>query len=351
MSYKIIIMITDPPHLIDISSWYRLKQYHNNGTRSKWVYINPENRLYYFKTSFKRDMKDYPFEFWSEIVASQLGEMLELQVLRYDIAINGVEIGCISPNLLKESEELVDGFKSIVPLYPEFEKNFKKTHSLTKILKVLEANNIIFYKRIIIEMILFDCIIGNTDRHSENWAFIRNNSGASVFGDINKMNFIQRWFHFRKFSRTYGIKYKYKHIKDILARIVYRMADFYDNGSSLGREMNEDRIREMLDSDEAFQQYFTKGKPDIIVSDKKISFLNTIDFLAYKFPNEYSHFVKRHLINYNIDDLQDIINKIDLEFPKIGYDYARLSQARKDFYVKLIDSRIRYIIKIYHERS
>lgn len=57
------------------------------------------------------------------------------------------------------------------------------------------------------------------------------------------------------------------------------------------------------------------------------------------------HFMNRHLRIYNVDNFKAIINNIDNNFPKVGFEYARLSQQRKDFFVKLIDARINLIKK------
>ena len=40
----------------------------------------------FFKTSLKKKEKDYTYEFWSEIIASEIGRLLGFDTLVYDVA-------------------------------------------------------------------------------------------------------------------------------------------------------------------------------------------------------------------------------------------------------------------------
>jgi hypothetical protein len=49
----------------DITSWNEKPWYQTGGTRSKVIVENPANKSdYYFKTSLKRELKDYKYEYW-----------------------------------------------------------------------------------------------------------------------------------------------------------------------------------------------------------------------------------------------------------------------------------------------
>ena len=102
-------MITYPQYY-KLDDWHKMPWYNTSGTRDKSIFLNAETESFYFKTSYKKGQKDYVYEFWSEIVASLLGESLNLPVLHYDIASYEDKIGCISKNMLKfDKEELVEG--------------------------------------------------------------------------------------------------------------------------------------------------------------------------------------------------------------------------------------------------
>jgi hypothetical protein len=67
------------PKLINISHWNSLPWFSTGGTRAKKYLHNPEdNKTYYFKKSIDK----YPFEFWSEIIAYELGKQIGLNVLK-----------------------------------------------------------------------------------------------------------------------------------------------------------------------------------------------------------------------------------------------------------------------------
>lgn len=95
----------------DITTWNEKPWYQTGGTRNKVIVENPENQKdYYFKTSLKRELKDYQYEYWSEIMASEVGIHLGFDMLKYDIAFNRGEMGCISQSMVTEGKnKLTEG--------------------------------------------------------------------------------------------------------------------------------------------------------------------------------------------------------------------------------------------------
>lgn len=337
------MLLIDPPVYFCIDSWTRIREVNTTGTRDKGVYIAPTHQSFYFKTSIKQNKKDYPFEFWSEIAASRLGLLLGLPVLDYHIASCGDKIGCISPNMIDiRREELIEGVNLILQFEPNFRDICKTSHHFWKIETALKSVNLIEYRRIAVEMVLFDCIIGNTDRHSENWALIRNKDGESLYTLFRKSNVVKRYWAYWKIHKEFGIPFL--KVRKLLALIRHRFAPFYDNGSSLGRELSEERIEKLLKNEQLFDSFFSKGTSDIIVDTEKKSFLETIDYLLAHYPDECAHFIRKHLIRYNKEDLTALIFNMDARFPSSGFDEFRISNNRKMFIVKLIDSRINYIL-------
>lgn len=332
-----------PPQFLMIGSdWSRLHEVNTSGTRDKTVVLSPYGQMYYFKTSLEKKTKKYPFEFWSEIAASSLGLFLNLPILPYHIACCNSKIGCVSESLIDvQSEELIEGVNFILEIEPNFRSYCKKGHTLERIENALKAIDLLDLRRLIIEMVLFDCIIGNTDRHSENWALIRNKQGESFYSYLMSMNFIQRWFQYWRISKESGVGFLRVH--KIIPFIRHRFAPFYDNGSSLGRELPEERIATMLNDEEAFQRFFENGTSDIIIGESKTSFLNTIDLLLENFPSESGHFISNHLSLYNKKEFSSLISNIDANYPPEGFEQFRISNNRKAFIVKLVDARIQYI--------
>lgn len=364
-------MTDSSPKYLIIDEWERLYEINTSGTRSKFVVLSPTNDIFYFKTSLKKIVegkvvKEFPSEFWSEIVASQLGHMLNLPVLHYDIAAYKGTLGCISKNMAKDDEEITEGVRIIANVMPSFpvDPDYKQKHFLDLVQKSLARIGISKFRRIVIEMLLFDCIIGNTDRHSENWALIKKNKALLKLDDAitRKLSFKEffhlcinselrkEWFEFRKnrnlffeyFKREFNLS-REDTIK-LVHENTYEFAPFYDNGSSLGREIEEGRLVEMLrDNSRSFEKYFTNGCPDIRVAENKTTFNDTIIFLLEHYPEECSHFISHHLNNYNKDKFASLVNNIDSSLPPTGFDSWRLSELRKQLIVKIIDARITHI--------
>ena len=336
--------LIDPPVYFVVDDWIRVPEVNTSGTRDKCIFIAPTRESYYFKTSIKQNKKDYPFEFWSEIAASRLGLLLGLRVLDYHIASYRDKVGCISKNMINLlNEELVEGVNLIIGFEPNFKDYCKNNHHFSKIETALKSVGLIEFRRIAVEMVLFDCLIGNTDRHSENWALIRNKEGESVYADIMKMNFFKRMYKYWQIHKEMQIPFKKVH--KLIALTRHRFAPFYDNGSSLGRELSEERIEKLLKDDVLFDKFFCGGKSDIIFDNNKKTFLETIDYLLEHYPDECSHFIYKHLSRYNKEDFASLINNIDTYYPASGFEESRISNNRKAFIVKLVDARV-YVPKL-----
>lgn len=331
------------PFYFNADDWFLINGFNTTGTRNKCVLINPkDNQSYYFKTSIKKGKKDYPFEFWSEIVASVLGQHLNLPVLKYDLASFNGKMGCLCKNMIEhQKEELIEGVNLIIQTEPDFREYCKNNHHINKIETALASVGLIEYKRIVVEMILFDCIIGNTDRHSENWALIRNKAVEQTYSKLKKLFFISRWRRYWKLHKQTGIPFW--EVRKLVVKRRHKFAPFYDNGSSLGRELSENRIGLLLSNEEEFYKYFFGGKSDIIVGSEKSSFTETIDCLLSQYPEECTHFISKHLALYNNNDFSSLIKNIDYYYPPSCFEESRISQNRKVFITKLIDERINYI--------
>lgn len=81
--------------------WNPQPWFSTGGTRAKKYLQAPDGKFYYFKRSQYKDPtdtkpgKDFKYEFWSEVIASEVGSMLGFNLLKYNIAIDGMIMGCI----------------------------------------------------------------------------------------------------------------------------------------------------------------------------------------------------------------------------------------------------------------
>jgi len=127
----------------DISFWNEKPWYQTGGTRDKVIVENPsDGEEYYFKTSLKRAKIDYKYEFWSEIIASEVGILLGFDMLKYDIAFKEKELGCLSKSMVTEgTNKLTEGISYLTGFdttYKPDDKDSKKQYSFQLICDTLE---------------------------------------------------------------------------------------------------------------------------------------------------------------------------------------------------------------------
>jgi hypothetical protein len=170
--------------LFDISDWTEQRWWNTGGTRNKKIYLNPEdNSLYYFKQSLKKENKDYKYEFWSEIISSQIGALCEFDILEYHLAVRNTDAGCLSKSMIdSENEELIEGGKYIQAYDNRFnpdDRKLRNQYDFELIINTLKEFLLEDHYKDIAEVLVFDALIGNSDRHQENWAFITEHSSFS----------------------------------------------------------------------------------------------------------------------------------------------------------------------------
>ena len=150
-----------------------------------------------------------------------------------------------------------------------------------------------------IKMLIFDCIIGNNDRHDENWGYL------------------------------YDAKIK----KFVLSPI-------YDNASCLTAGDDETKVQKLLSDNEYLKSYIDKGRPPNL-------------YLNFDDSKKYSHFeIMQHLIKselYVTELIRDMLQKDYLSYTKEVLEQIRQTDV-PDFY-KLSDDRIKLIYKILEIRK
>lgn len=348
--------------LYDISHWSEQSWWNTGGTRDKKIYLNPDDlELYYFKQSFKKGQRDYKHEFWSEIIASEIGELLGFKVLSYQIAIRGEVVGCISKSMINQtSEELVEGGKYLQAFDNTFKPEdlkLRNQYNFELIRKALVSFNKENHLLQFIETIVFDAIIGNSDRHQENWAIINTHSKISesltqIERDIKtgKLEMFPSWIQ-KLIKRIYTIKGdlrpEVQNVKLLLAKET-RYAPIYDSGCSFGRELDDERITLMLNDEMELQKYVSKGLAEIHWNTTKISHFALVENLIKdsKLKEMVLATLNRALKNFDKQRVEFIVSAIDADLLKQGYPNG-LPSERKVFIVKLLALRIRRLSEIH----
>lgn len=313
----------------DISDWEEHKYMGTGGTRDKVVVENADdNCLYYFKTSLKKGDKDYTHEFWSEVIASEVGRLLGFDTLQYDVAAKKQKLGCLSKLMIDTSREQLDeGFRWINRYQIGYNTEDRDAYTFQLIdatLKTLFKDKGFTEK--LISTLVFDSIIGNEDRHQENWGII-------VSTEIVE----SRSFIFSK--------------KTPVPTTVYKFAPIYDSGSSLGRELKEEKVSQMLTDAIQLNAYIDRGRSEIHWEgehgkQKHFDLLKKISGIGYG-PVVVAE-IQRIRELYAKDKLASIILHVDDCLPE-AFESQKIPEKRKELLIKLLTLRIERLLSLYDE--
>ena len=242
--------------------------------------MHPEtNEEYFFKGSKETPSGEirYPTEFWSEIVSSKIGNFLGFEMLDYNIAFDKKhtqKIGCISKSMILHSEnKLTEGIQYLTGFNSKYnpEKD-KKDYTFQFIVDALTHFDLQIYIDKIIEIIIFDAIIGNSDRHQENWGVIMNYKQAikeinkellkEKFGFWDKLDMKFRRLMNESFIMMHRDKLKLSKTNLKLHSMItpHQFSPIYDSGCCLGREHEEDRVEKLINNSQMLEAYINKGQ-------------------------------------------------------------------------------------------
>lgn len=158
------------PLFFDITEWNEKMFFQTKGTRDKCIVQNPEdNKNYFFKTSFNQGDRNYKYEFWSEIVSSFVGKYLGFKILTYHIAKKDDKVGCLSKQMNDEKSSLIEGISLLTGYDNSYNPKSKDSYNRYTLEFIYEVLTFYSVKHDQLnKLIIFDFIIGNSDRHQEN---------------------------------------------------------------------------------------------------------------------------------------------------------------------------------------
>ncbi|HRO42226.1 MAG TPA: hypothetical protein PL009_05295 [Flavipsychrobacter sp.] len=325
-------------NVFDIHDWEAKPWYNTGGTRAKKYIESPDGKYYYFKRSeYKtarngKPEKDYRYEFWSEIISYEVGKLLGFDVLEYNIALDGKVVGCICEDMIDSGkEELIGGVQYLQGVDHSFdpgEKEFRKKYTFQLIESALKEYGLEHFLKKIVEMIVFDTIIGNSDRHQENWAIITEHT-----------TLVKAIKRFDKLFISDEEERKVFHDAKLLLSNKERFAPLFDNGSSLGRELTEQRVDGLLRNENELSSYIIKGKAEIHWNEKKLFHFQLLEkMLETSYREILLEYIERTRNHFNADTLQQIVRNVDESLPRSHEGYS-LPLKRKELITKLLTLR------------
>ncbi|MDH8678153.1 HipA domain-containing protein [Fusibacter bizertensis] len=294
--------------IIDFSQWIVDEDtpYGSGASEKHWLVNEETNEKGIFKFPKIQYNKKTTGEHLAEKLAYEIAKCIGVSSARVDLGQYQGRVGSMSYMILNSDEELIEGIQYITKIYPNYDSDkFKDslTGDIYSIQMIMDSLIDLGDKsRKFIEIPLFDCLIGNSDRHHSNWAIIKNRkTGKSKFSPV------------------------------------------YDNGSSLCCYVNREKIDDILRNEQRLESLIY-GKSKSLIgwdTEKKIRHFDLYEKLLDAYYDECSLFVEKmkanlsdQKINVLINDFDDII--MDAKMKKIIQIFI---QKRRDF---MID---RYILR------
>jgi len=186
-------------------------------------------------------------EHLAEKIAQELADLIHVPCARTELAEYGDIRGTVSKDVQASGEVVVHGNEIIAGRVMGYDVDRKRRTSDHTFERIREAIMQVCkgtceeVMRQFTGYLVLDALIGNTDRHHENWALLRRESKAGV---------------------------------------TYRLAASFDHASSLGREMKDERRRRILDQCQ-IDVYIAKGQGAIYLADLGEQTLCPMDLVRY----------------------------------------------------------------------
>lgn len=316
--------------LVDITQWPSGNQrFVPIGKRIKKVVLHPETfDLYYFKEPKEK----YPWEFWNEIIAYEVGIKLGFNVLKYQPAILDGIGGCLSKSMTEDfTQELIHGQQVLLRIYPEFETKkgtdhtFQLVESFFKSLNDKEESKLIIQN--FIEMLVFDAVIGNRDRHQQNWAIIR---------EIKVQLRPKKYFGLKKQSN-----------QPIITRVV-RFSPLFDNGNCLAYNIIEENLDTFIRDENKLDKYLfgEKAVSHLKWYGEPMPHIELLKHISKMYPEEVLNTIVKVKERFNEIIINDIIFNIDNGVIFAEEKYT-LSTKRKELISKLIIIRTKRLLEAF----
>lgn len=326
----------------DISGWIvKTWESSGKGTSPLMIVENPDTAEVFF---FKEAHEKYETEFWSEVIASKYGQLLGLNVLDYNVANFQGRLGCLSKRMVdvENGESLYHGVEILNDHVDTFRLTKKPVFSYQDLETICERPDFKGFIKNIHKLILFDALIGNTDRHTENWAFIKNISVKLELSEDNpdkSMTISSRiWAKISRNQTPQSFLERSDNNPKITVNENYSFSPIYDSGCCLGREIQEEKLKDFINDSNRIESYIKRGKNEIRWHNENKGFFELVEILLDKERDSIKDTFQKISENYTNDKVNKLVIEIDDDVRrKIGE--TKLTLQRKQFIVKLLTAR------------
>jgi len=227
-------------------------------------------------------------------------------MLKYDIAINHGVMGCISKSMVTRGKnKLTEGISYLTgydTTYNPDDKSSKRKYTFQFICKTLNEFKLNHYIVKIIEIIILDSIIGNVDRHQENWGIVTEYSDVIKMRKENSKKKGKGFFD-KSFLSMFGVKTK----------MPGKFSQIYDSGSCLGRELEDNKMKQMLTDQSMLEAYIRRGVSEIHWEGEKLNHFDLISEINKSYPEDVKRIVLRVKNKYKESSIRSCVENIDLK--------------------------------------
>lgn len=278
------------------------------GTKPKfWFIESGTDRQWLFKYARRNTGED-----WAEKVASEIASLLDLPHAKVELAACQQRRGTITLDFTDRGRkgDLVHGNELLVEIdnaYPQGQHYHASQHRIDNIVRVISQgfiapSTVAFFPNqkcdpvgLFLGYLLLDALIGNTDRHHENWGLLVKSEGGQTVAEL---------------------------------------APTFDHASSLGRELNDQRVKLLLSESRdrnapTVAKYSNRARSAIYLHNNDKKALSPLDaFTAFRpYASSAADIWLDRLSQTNEDDIQETVKKVPVSI---------LSPERKEFVCRLL---------------
>lgn len=291
--------------MVDFSLWKEYDGASEGSGRSEKIWlINPEtNQVGLFK--YKKD--ENTTDHISECIAYQLACLLDIECARFELGTYNGREGSMSYRITTDTQSLIEGINYIMFKYPQYDKDLLKDRQNDKVysLEMIKESTQFFleFKDFLI-IPIFDYLIGNTDRHQNNWAVIFEN-GTMKFSPL------------------------------------------YDNSSSLCAYMSEKDMATCLGNDRMKWKSVvdTKSRSIIRISSKdkqRPTHLEVLKYIRENYFKETKEIASRIILRITEENIDKILS---------NYSDEQLLPNKKKIIKKFLLSKVNMMQEVYFEKE
>ena len=245
---------------------------------------------------------------WAEKIAAGVASVLEIPHARVELAVLSEHKGSVTKSFADNGRELVHGNQILewkVRGYDPERRFRQSSHTLANIWKVLDHVFVMpegarDAKVRMAKYVVLDAVIGNTDRHHENWGVLRTREG-------------NRW--------------------------VGRVAPSFDHASSLGRELLDSRRSRLL-REGRVAVYAEKGRGAVYWSEDERRGPSPLE-LTRRATRDYPDLFCPGLVKLERLDVKTINDQVD----RVPTDW--MSPTARDFAIELMRYNVEQLSEMF----